>query len=150
VGSLQRWRWPLVVAAIVALGAIWLLGPKYSQLQLATDADAFRRIVDGDRGRYVTAGIADVAFAASYGLLALAITRRPLASRLGASLVLAGAVFDQAENLLLIANVAADTNLSDGRVQLMRAAGLAKYAAIGAGVVLYIGAWVVERFRRRD
>jgi hypothetical protein len=150
VRALARWRWPLVIAAIVALGAIWLLGPKYTQLQLASDADGFRRIVNGEGRRYVSAAVGDVAFAAYYGLLALAIARKPLASRVGAWLVLAGGVFDEAENLLLIANVAAGINLSDGRVQLMRTAGVAKYIAIAAGVVLYVGAWVVERYRRRD
>lgn len=148
--TLTRWRWPLVGAAIIALGAIWLLGPKYTQLQLASDADGFRRIVGDERGRYISAGVADVAFAAFYGLLGLAIARTPLVSRIGAWLVLAGAAFDEAENLLLIANVTAGMNLADERVELMRTAGVAKYIAITAGVVLYVGAWVTERRRRRD
>lgn len=148
--ALTRWRWPLVGAAIVALGAIWLLGPKYTQLQLAPDAEGFRQIVGDERSRYISAGVADVAFTAFYGLLGLAIARTPLASRIGAWLVLAGAAFDEAENLLLIANVTAGMNLSDGRVELMRTAGVAKYVAIAAGVVLYVWAWMIERHRRRD
>jgi hypothetical protein len=150
VRALTRWRWPLATATIVALGAIWMLGPKYTQLQLASDADAFRRIVGDERGRYLGAGVADVAFAALYGLLALAIARTPLASRIGAWLVLAGAAFDEAENALLIASVTAGRSLSDGRVELMRTAGLAKYLAITAGVILYVGSWVIERRARRD
>lgn len=144
-----RWRWVLVVAAIVALGAIWLLGPKYAQLQLATDAEAFRRIVGEDPGRYLSAGAADLAFAPSYGLLALAIARTPPASRTGAWLVFVGAVFDEAENALLMANVSAGVTVSDGRVELMRTAGVAKYVALGAGVLLYLGSWAIERLGRR-
>lgn len=133
---------------MAALVVIWLLGPEYTQLQLASDADHFRRIVDGDRGRYVGAGFADVAFAVSYGLLALAIAGSSPASRAGAWLVLVGATFDEVENSLLIANVMAGTDLSDGRVELMRSAGIAKYAAIVGGVLLYIGSWVLERRRQ--
>ncbi len=147
---LAGWRWPLAAVAIAALGAIWLLGPKYVQLQLASDADEFRRIVGDERGRYISAGVADVAFAASYALLALASARPPLASRIGAWSVLAGAASDEVENALLIANVLAGMDLSDSRVELMRAAGVAKYVAITAGVVLYVGAWVIDRRRRRD
>lgn len=91
----------LVVAAIVALGSIWLLGPKYTQLQLAADAEGFRRIVGVERGRYIRAGVADVAFAAFYGLLALAIARTPPASRVAAWLVfvvLIGALADVGED----------------------------------------------------
>jgi hypothetical protein len=145
IDALPRWRTPLVVAAVVALGAIWLLGPRYTQLQLATDADTFRGIVGDERGRYIAAGVSDVAFAAFYGLLALAIARPPLASRVGAWLVLAGAAFDEAENTLLIAGVAAGPALTDGRVELLRNAGVAKFVAVIAGVVLYVGAWVLER-----
>lgn len=139
----------LVVAAIVTLGAIWLFGPRYTQLQLAADAAAFRRIVGDERTRYISAGAADAAFAALYGLLALAIARTPLASRIGAWLVFVGAVLDEVENSMLIANVAAGVNLSDGRVEVMRAAGVAKYGAIAAGVLLYVGSWVIERLGRR-
>ena len=148
--TLRRWRWTLLGAAIVALGAIWLLGPKYTQLQLATDAEEFRRIVGDERGRYIAAGATDVAFAALYGVLALAIARPPFASRIGAWLVLRGAAFDEVENALLIANVSAGVQLSDARVELMRSAGVAKYVAIAAGVVLYVGSWVMERLGRRS
>lgn len=96
--TLRRWRWTLVVGAVVALIAIWLLGPKYTQLQLAADAEGFRRIVGDERGRYIGAGAADVAFAVIYGLLALAIARARRASRVGAWLVVVGAAFDEAEN----------------------------------------------------
>jgi hypothetical protein len=145
VRTLRSWRWPLVVGAVIALGAIWLLGPRYTQLQIAPDAEAFRRIVGDRKGRYVCAGAADVAFAASYGLLALAIAGTPIASFIGAWVVVAGAVFDEAENSVLIANIAAGEKLSDGRVELMRAAGVAKYVAILVGVLLYVSSWAIER-----
>ena len=135
----------LVVTAIVALGAIRVFGPDYAQLQVADGAGSFLRIVGDQRDRYVMAGAADVVFAACYGLLALAIARAPLASRVGAGLVLVGAAFDEAENSLLIANVMAVGELSDGAVELMRAAGVAKFVAIATGTLLYVGAWVVER-----
>ena len=134
---------------MVALVAIWLLGPRYTQLQLASDADEFLRIVGDARGRYVGAGVVDVAFAASYGLLALAIARSPLLSRVGAWLVFGGATFDLVENALLIANIRAGRDVSDGRVDLMRAAGVAKYATLVVGTALYVVAWTVERRRRR-
>lgn len=147
--ALTRWRWRLAVVALVALLVIWLLGPRYTQLQLASDAEAFRQIVGGEQGRYVGAGVADVVFAASYGLLALAIARPPFASRLGAWLVVVGAACDEVENSVLLANVFAGRQLTDGRVALMRAAGGAKYLALAAGVAVYVLAWVVERSRRR-
>ena len=147
--SLVRWRWPLCIAAAVALVAIWLLAPRYTQLQLASDAEKFRRIVGNDRTRYISAGFADVAFAVTYGLLALAIAGRSFASRVGAWLVSIGAVFDEIENGLLISNVSAGIDLSDARVELMRTAGFAKSAGIASGVVLFVGAWLIERRRRR-
>ena len=147
--SLTRWRWPLGIAAVVALVVNWLLGPRYTQLQLASDAEQFRRVVGDDRGRYMSAGFADVVFAVFYGLLALAIAGRSLASRAGAWLVLVGAACNQVENALLIANVSAGMDLTDGRVELMRMAGVAKYVAITGGLLLYVGAWVLERRRRR-
>lgn len=150
VRTLRRWPWLLVVAAVVALVAIGLLGPKYTQLQLAADAEGFRRIVGDERGRYIGAGAADVWFAAAYGSLALAIARTPSASRVGAWLVLTGAAFDEAENSLLIANVLSGLRLSDDRVELMRTAGAAKYLAIAAGVLLYVSSLVIERFGRRS
>ena len=63
--------------------------------------------------------------------------------------MLAGAAFDLVENALLLANIRAGRDLSDGRVDLMRAAGVAKYATIVAGAILYLVAWTVERRRRR-
>lgn len=147
VRTLRRQRSTLVLAAAVLLGAIWLLGPEYTQLQLADDAASFRRIVGDERGRYLMAGGADVAFAASYGAIAIAIARAPLASRIGAWLVVAGAACDEAENSLLIANVVAGVKLSDRGVELMRTAGVAKYVAIATGVVVWFGAWVIERRR---
>ena len=147
--ALRRFRWLLVVAALLALVVIWMLGPAYTQLQLAADADRFRRIVGDERARYLGAGAADVAFAALYGLLALALARAPASSRLGAWLVVAGAAFDEAENSLLIANVSAGSTLTDSRVELMRIAGVAKFVAIAAGVLLFVGSWLVERLRYR-
>lgn len=143
-----RRRWILVAAALGALCAIWFLGPQYAQLQLSTDAEEFRRIVGDDRGRYIAAGVADSAFSAFYGLLAVAIARQSLASRIGAGLVFVGAALDEVENWLLITNVTAGWTLSDGRVELMRTAGVAKYVALGAGVLLYVGSWVTELLGR--
>jgi hypothetical protein len=140
----------LAVAAVIALLAIWLLGPKYAELQLAADAEAFRRTVSDERGRYIGAGAADVAFAVIYGLLVLAVARARRASRVGAWLVVVGAAFDEAENSLLIANVLSGVRLSDTRVELMRAAGVAKYLAIAAGVLLYVGSLMIERVGRRS
>lgn len=148
MGHLARWRWALFAATVAALATIAMLGPKYGQLQLAPDAEAFRRLVGGERARYVRAGTADALFAVFYGLFALGIVRRTLASRVGAWLVVAGAVFDEIENSLLIANVAAGSDLSDGMVRWMRLAGAAKFLTIGAGAVLFVGDRVLERRRR--
>lgn len=52
----------LVVAAVVPLVAIWLLGPKYTQLRLAADAEGFRRIVGDERSPCDRSNTADIAY----------------------------------------------------------------------------------------
>lgn len=142
---MTRLRWPLGLASLAALGAIWLLGPRYGQLQLAGDAGEFLRIVGGERSRYLAAAVADALFAACYGLLALAIARPSLASRVGTWLVVAGAAFDETENALVVANLATSSGLSNGRVDAMRIAGVAKFTSVALGAFLYLGAWVLDR-----
>jgi hypothetical protein len=136
-----RRRWWVVLAVSVALGvAIFLLAPHYTEVQTAADAVAFRLAVAEDgRGSTVAAGLVDLAFAASYALLALALTRRHVATRLGAALVAAGAAGDLVENTLLLVGVGRREELDDGAVDLMRAFGAVKWAGITAG-------WLVLAF----
>lgn len=135
----------LVVAWVALFVAIVVATVHYNDAQTAADAATFRVVVEaGPPWRFVVAAVLDLGFAVVYGLIGFAVGWRdrpgePSAwrtARRGAGLaVVAGAAFDLAENALVIANVVGREALTDGRVDVMRALGLAKWAFGLAGAV---------------
>ena len=89
----------------------------------------------------------DIGFAASYATLAWSVARRSCGAlpRFGAIGVSVGALADVVENVLLLRNLERGSGLDDAAVDLMRAAGGAKWAFAAVGVVLL----VVNRFLER-
>jgi hypothetical protein len=145
-----RWPWLLVVT-LVALVAIRVLEPNYVDLQLADDADAFRAAITAP-GRALAAAVADMVFAAGYGLLGVIGYRahggRAAWATAGAVVVAIGALADEAENLFVFANVAGRAELTNGRIDAMQIAGTMKWLIVpgflGLLVVL-IGRAVTRR-----
>ena len=150
--SLRDNRRTLVVVTFVALVAIVVLAPRYNDLQLATDAADFRdALPDDERGRYLAATIADFVFAAAYAATALALsTPRSRLTVIGAWLVVAGAVFDMAENAFVLAGVLDEDGITDGAVDLMRLCGGLKWAGVVLGFVLMVIGLFQHRRDRRD
>ena len=145
-----RW-WPrrrhLAIVTLGLLALIVLLAPHYGDAQTAADADAFRSAFASDeRLRYAAAAVVDVLFAVSYGLLAFVWSgyvpaqRRILAgvATAGGFVVAAAALFDVAENVVVLANVLRYSSVDDGDVDLMRSIGDVKWTLgyLGAGLVL--------------
>lgn len=149
--ELRRHRWPLIALAVVALVAIWLLGPEYTNLQRAADAEAFRELLpDDQRERYLGAGVADLVFAAAYAFVALSfVAPGSLLSRAGAWFVVTGAVFDEAENVFVLANVRKEEAITDSAVMVMRTLGEIKTVTLGIGIVLLLLSAVERRRSRR-
>lgn len=125
--------------------------PTWMALQFAGDADRFRDLVDSP-ARTTTAALFDIGVAASYGILGWVGLRRhgggARLSLIAAWVVVVGAAFDQAENLLVLRNVAALDTLTDGWVAAMRAPGYLSWIAAPAILLLYaylIRFWLQRR-----
>jgi hypothetical protein len=143
-----RRRWRLMVVSSVVLGVmILLLAPHYNDVQRASDAEEFRQAVaDDGRARTAAAASVDMAFAVSYALLAAALSRRHVATRVGAALVALGAACDVVENSLLLVGVAQYADLDDSTVDTMRRFGAFKWVAVVAGG-LTLAAGLLSRAR---
>lgn len=139
-GALRQYRRLLIALAVLALVAIAVLGPEYVGLQRATDAEAFRELLPDDhRERYMAAAVADLVFAAAYAFVALSfVAPSSLLSRAGAWFVVSGAVFDEAENVFVLANVRKEEAITDSAVMVMRTLGEIKTVTLAIGVILLL------------
>lgn len=149
--ELRQHRRLLIAVAVVAVVTIVVLGPEYMDLQRAADADAFRELLpDDQRERHLAAGAADLVFAAAYALVALSfVAPGSLLSRAGAWFVVSAAVFDEAENVFVLANVRNEEAITDSAVMVMRTLGEIKTVTLGIGVVLLLASAVERRRSRR-
>lgn len=144
----------LAAIAVALLIAMLVLAPDYGAAQTAADADAFRATVaDADRPRYAAAAVLDLLFALFYALLALATARRvasigPRLARMawvGAAAVVVGAVLDEIENALLLANLSGYRTLDDDAVDRMTALGGPKWALGVGGAIVLVGTLLAAR-----
>lgn len=149
--ELRQHRRLLIALAVAALAAIAVLGPEYIDLQRATDADAFRELLpDDQRDRYMAAAVADVVFAAAYAFVALSfVAPGSLLSRAGAWFAVSGAVFDEGENVFVLANVRKEEAITDSAVMVMRTLGEIKGVTLGIGVILLLMSAIERRRSRR-
>ena len=146
-----RPHWKVLLAVTVVAGiAIMVTGPNHTDLQMADDADEFRALL-GEPGRHLAAALVDVVFAVAYGLLGVvgfrAVGGASLAARLGATAIAAGAVFDEIENVFLVANILGRRTLTDGWVDAMQVPGTLKWVATPGFLLLF--AFVIVRAVRR-
>ncbi len=154
-----RWWWIALTIAALALPLILVCGPAYGTVQRATTRGSIALLVD-DKGRYLAAGLVDVVFAAAYGLAGLAIVRRVGLHWAVAMLWVLGAALDEVENVLVLLNVRAFSNLKapdpnpeadNWRVELMHDVGTWKGRVLLAGIgVLVLTAIVVVIARRKE
>lgn len=133
--------------AVVALGAMQLLGPHYGDLQTAADLRDFKDILpDQQHGRYIAAALADLVFAAAYGLSALAFSGNRRLAMAGGVAVALGAIADQLENVFLLRNISGrESSIRTGDIDTMQRFGLAKSWLIGIGLVVLLAAYVWSR-----
>lgn len=144
-------RWKLFLALTVLGGiAINVVGPNHVDLQNAGDADAFRDLVE-PAGRHIASAVIDVGFSVVYALLAvaaLAALRAPRAAALaGSGLVVAGAAFDEIENVLLLSNVVRSEQVTDGWIRAMQVPGTLKYLFV-PGFLVVLGTLVWRALHR--
>jgi len=83
----------------------------------------------------------------AYIALACALTRDQVATKVGAAIVVLGAVADQVENGLVIAAIGKGRDVTDNAVDTIRAAGGVKWTLIGLGAVVQIVGLVLVRRR---
>jgi hypothetical protein len=150
----DRWRlrWPWVALAVLLSGlAIFLAEPHYTDLQTADDAGRFVELLDHPRRAILAAGF-DIVFAAAYGLLFLIGLRTHSRGRRicpwASAAVVTGALADEVENLLVIANAARRRTVTDGWIDAMQVPGTIKWVAeIGLLVLLglMLTNWVQDR-----
>lgn len=135
------------VVAVVALGLLVALAPGYSAMQTAATADEFRlRIADVASGRIIAAALADVVFAAAYAVAAVGVVRRFRLPVWAPVLIVAGAAFDELENVLLIRNVLGADSIGDSSIDWMTTFGVVKTWDIVAGL-LVVGVCAIGRWR---
>jgi hypothetical protein len=125
-------NWKAVLAiTVVALVGIQLFDPRYNHLQTAHDAAGFRHALRSP-ARSVGATMCDIVFAAGYGALAVAGVRSLAVSRAAARILLvgalAGALFDELENLALVSNIVRHATITDTAITVMRVFGTLKWA----------------------
>ena len=84
----------------------------------------------------------DIAFAVGYGLLGLiglrSIGARGWLARVGALLIVVAALSDEAENLVLLRNIAAHRTLTDGWIDAMQVPGTTKWVGTPAFFVVLV------------
>lgn len=137
---------------VVGAVAISVISPDHNELQLAEDAVSFRAALS-DRGRALAGAVIDVGFAATYGLLGLAAIRasrsRGALAGVSAGLIVAAALFDELENIVLIANIVRHDDLTDGWITAMQVPGTLKW--LGApGFLLLLGLLIARLLKRRN
>jgi hypothetical protein len=146
--SLPGWK-PLLLATVAGAVAITVVGPNHTDLQLAGSADEFRALLD-EPGRHLAAAAIDLVFAACYGLLGVVGLRivggSSLLARLGQAVIVAGAAFDEIENVFLLRNIEARDSLTDGWVDAMQVPGTLKWIAT-PGFLVLIGWLIVSKLR---
>lgn len=144
------WK-PLLAITVLAGIGIAVFGPNHMELQMADGADAFRDHLDGPT-RHLVAALFDVVFAAGYGLLGVAVLRaidaRGLPGTVAAVTILAGALFDEIENVFLIANIARHEVLTDGWITAMQVPGTLKWIGSIGFVILFV--LLILRWRARE
>jgi hypothetical protein len=144
-----QWKWVLAVMVVAAVG-IQAFFADHNNLQTASDADAFRRVLGDDAGRALAAAGSDVVFAAAYGVLgviAFQAHAKGWLATVGCVLVAGGALFDELENVVLIRSIAAHRTIGDSAIDLMQIPGTLKW--IGApGVLLLFGVLVARALHR--
>jgi hypothetical protein len=148
-----RANWVLLLTITIASAiAIMVLEPDYTKLQTAKDAADFQEVLDHPK-RAAAAAVADIVFAAGYGLLGVvgfrAHGRGARIATVGAIAIAAGALFDMIENLFVIANVARHESLTDGWIDAMQVPGTLKWAG-SAGVLLLFGLMIVRAVQDRS
>lgn len=128
--------------------------------QWPASAEEFNDYVGENLDEVLAANLADaVLFVPGYTLIALGVAswirrlpggggRIGAAARAGCSLVVVAAVADTIENVLLRIG-ANDLPASDELVSAMKAFGVVKYATVGVGSVLIVGAGLARWWRRR-
>ena len=151
IDTLRR-RWIVVLAITVAAAVgINLFEPAYNSLQTAPSAAAFQHTLT-DHGRAIAATGCDIVFALGYGALGLIALRtldtpRRLA-RPAAVLIIASALCDELENIVLVRNIVAARTLTDGWITVMRGPGALKWIGLPIFFVLLVA--LALRAVRRD
>jgi hypothetical protein len=144
------WKVVLALAVVTAIG-IFVVGPQHDELQMAANAEVFRANLEHP-GRQLAAAIIDLAFAASYGLLAFMGYRmapfRPALRRAAIAIVAFAAACDEIENGFLIRNILARRSLTDAWVDAMQVPGTLKW--IGSPAVAVVMVWAIARVIRRS
>lgn len=132
---IERWRprWRLLLlCTVAALAGIWLSEPDYTSLQLADDAADFVATVDSP-GRAMLAAGFDLLFALLYGTLGIIGLRTHARGRAvamwGVLAIAVGVAGDEAENVMVLANVAQRASLTEQAVDVMRVFGTVKWVA---------------------
>lgn len=138
----RRWTWAgLVAVTVVALVAIAAFDRHYNQLQTAHDAAAFRHSLRSP-ARSIAATVCDIVFAAGYGALAVLGVRSLDFGRTAARVLLigavAGAVFDELENVVLLSNIARHRTITDTAITVMRVPGTLKWVGFPFYLVILV------------
>jgi len=142
----RHWRVVLAITVAAAVG-INLFDSSYNTLQTAADAAAFRHTLT-DHSSAIAATLCDIVFAAGYGTLgiiavrALGTARR--IARPAAVVIVASAVFDELENVVLIRNIVGERSLTDGWIAVMRVPGTLKW--IGSPIFFILLVALARRF----
>lgn len=140
----RRWWVPLVALAVCG-AAIYVVAPHYVDAQTAADTDAFRLAVgDPGPGRTSAAAILDMAFVVAYVVLAVALTRRHVATRVGAGLVALGAVADVVENSLVLVGVGQGDDVAESTVDAIGSFGAVKWAGVIVGALVMLVGLVLQ------
>ncbi len=141
---LRKRRRLLVVTSIILLALIPVFGRHYVSAQTAQDAEAFRSLFgQSARWHYIIAACIDLLFAASYGLLAIAVGW-PASFAGNASkvrgvatlLVVVGALMDGLENVMMIVIIVTRRTASDAWIDTMRLFGRLKWSFVAVGLLV--------------
>lgn len=149
---MPSWK-PVLVLAVLACAALFVLMPNYVDMQSAPTPAIFRGELGDHERNALLAALADLAFAALYGLLgviAFDAVATGLLRVIGTVLIVGAAVADEIENVLLMINIGNADTVTQGAVDAVGTAGDVKYVLLAAGIILFL-ALAGQRFldRRR-
>jgi len=148
---MPSWK-PVLVITVISGLAIAVIFPDYLSLQTATLVEDFRGALGDSDARASAAAIMDMVFSVSYATLGVVAYRAVTAGvplLIGTLASIGAGLADEVENVMVLLNIRAGTDLKQSGVDAMLTAGSVKWGLVVTAIVLLLALagqrWLEDR-----